>query len=211
MKMRRFNFNYKTFIFGFLALPLVFLFVTACLELKSVDAPDSARAGSTQTVTLNVLLDTENNNQNYKRLVIGICAPKEWKVAENAVLTFDSPLNTEPRVGNGTMILDDGTQDKGYKKGRDTFISRCFWVFVLLDNCVSPLFKQITYRPFAVCGLKNSLYSFGYVRFDRQYGTLWCSKEIFTNFATVALPLIYLRHCLICLHAGLCAPKSGAA
>ena len=116
--MRRFNFNYKTFIFGFLALPLVFLFVTACLELKSVDAPDSARAGSTQTVTLNVLLDTENQNRNYKRLVIGICAPKEWKVAENAVLTFDSPLNNEPRVGNGTMILDDGTQDKGYKKGR---------------------------------------------------------------------------------------------
>ena len=59
-------------------------------EIKSVDAPDSARAGSTQTVTLNVLIDTENNNQNYKRLLVGICAPKEWKVAENAVLTFDS-------------------------------------------------------------------------------------------------------------------------
>jgi len=118
MKMRRFNFNYKTFIFGFLALPLVFLFVTACLEIKSVDASDSARAGSTQTVTLNVLLDTENNDQNWKRLVIGVCAPKEWKVAENAVVTFDSPLNNEPRVGKGTMILDDGAQDKGYKKGR---------------------------------------------------------------------------------------------
>jgi hypothetical protein len=118
MKMRRFNFNYKTFIFGFLALPLVFLFVTACLEIKSVDASDSARAGSTQTVTLNVLLDTENNDQNWKRLVIGVCAPKEWKVGENAVVTFDSPLNNEPRVGKGTMILDDGAMDKGYKKGR---------------------------------------------------------------------------------------------
>ena len=48
---------------------------------------------------------TENNNQNYKRLLIGICAPKEWKVAENAVLTFDSPLNNEPRVGNGTGAI----------------------------------------------------------------------------------------------------------
>ena len=79
MKMRRFNLITKTFIFGFLALPLVFLFVTACLEIKSVDAPDSARVGSTQTVTLNVLIDTENNNQNYKDYC-GICVQKNGKL-----------------------------------------------------------------------------------------------------------------------------------
>ena len=43
--MKRFKFNYKTFIFDFLALPLVFLFVTSCFDITGITQPASAKVG----------------------------------------------------------------------------------------------------------------------------------------------------------------------
>ena len=119
--MRRFNFNYKTFIFGFLALPLVFLFVTSCFEITGNDQPNSVAAGSTQTFTLDVKFDTEGENEpNNKRLYFGICAPKNWEVGKNATVTFDSPIDG-PKPGKGTMTLDlNDLSQGGFTKGRGT-------------------------------------------------------------------------------------------
>tara|TARA_A100000164_G_scaffold338518_1_gene332824 strand:+ start:6 stop:1103 length:1098 start_codon:yes stop_codon:yes gene_type:complete len=120
MKMRRFNFNYKTFILGFLALPLVFLFVTSCFEITGNDQPNSVAAGSTQTFTLDVKLDTEGENEpNNRRLYFGICAPKNWEVGKNASVSFDSPIDGD-KPGKGTMTLDPGDLSKGFMKGRGT-------------------------------------------------------------------------------------------
>lgn len=119
MEMKKFNFNYKTFIFGFLALPLIFLFVTSCFEITGNDQPNSVAAGSTQTFTLNVKFDNEGENEpNNRRLYFGICAPKNWEVGKNATVTFDSPLDG-PKPGKGTMTLDlNDLSQGGFTKGR---------------------------------------------------------------------------------------------
>ena len=40
--MQNFNFNYKIFLVGFIALPLVFLFVTSCFDITGVTQPASS-------------------------------------------------------------------------------------------------------------------------------------------------------------------------
>ena len=110
MKMRRFNFNYKTFIFGFLALPLVFLFVTSCFDITGVTQPASAKVGETITITVNVNGSTETeSDQNYKFLRLGMLAPKSWDVANKATVRFDSDVVIDAaRPGSGPMIVDGG-------------------------------------------------------------------------------------------------------
>ena len=88
--MRKLNFNYKTFLVGFLALPLVFLFVTSCFDITDVTQPASAKVGESISITVKVNYDSENTDQNYKFLIFGMLAPKSWDLANNATVRFDS-------------------------------------------------------------------------------------------------------------------------
>ena len=108
--MKRLKFNYKTFIFGFLALPLVFLFVTSCFDITGVTQPASAKVGETITITVNVNGSTETeSNQNYKYLRLGMLAPKSWDIANKATVRFDSDIViSADRPGSGPMIVDGG-------------------------------------------------------------------------------------------------------
>ena len=110
MEMRRFNLNYKTFIFGFLALPLLFLFVTSCFDITGITQPASAKVGETITITVNVNGSTETeSDENYKYLRLGMLAPKSWDIANKATVRFDSDVViNEARPGSGPMILDGG-------------------------------------------------------------------------------------------------------
>ena len=56
--MRKLNFNYKTFLVGFLALPLVFLFVTSCFDITDVTQPASAKVGESISITVKVNYDS---------------------------------------------------------------------------------------------------------------------------------------------------------
>ena len=106
--MQKFRFNYKTFLLGFLGLPLVFLFVTSCFDITGVTQPSSARVGETITITVDVNYDSEDTDQNYKFLIFGMLAPKSWDVANNATVRFDSSINqTAERPGSGLMVEDD--------------------------------------------------------------------------------------------------------
>lgn len=105
--MRKFNFNYKTFLVGFLALPLVFLFVTSCFDITDVTQPASAKVGESISITVKVNYDSEDTDQNYKFLIFGMLAPKSWDLSNNATVRFDSSINQSPdRPGSGVMILD---------------------------------------------------------------------------------------------------------
>ena len=121
MEVRRFNFNYKTFIFGFLALPLLFLFVTSCFDITGVTQPASAKVGETITITVDVHLDMEDQDENYKYLRFGILAPKTWDLTNNATVSFDSPIDLGQNPGSGNMVIEGGDITKwfGGSKGLD--------------------------------------------------------------------------------------------
>ena len=70
--MQNFNFNYKTFLLGFIALPLVFLFVTSCFDITGVTQPESAKVGDSITITVDVNYDSEDTDQNYRFLIFGM-------------------------------------------------------------------------------------------------------------------------------------------
>ncbi len=114
------KFNLKKLLVGLVALPLVFLFVTACFDITGVTQPSSARVGDNITITVDVNYDSENNDQNYKFLIFGMMAPKSWDLANHATVRFDSPIEqSSDRPGSGVMIVDPedlsfwGNQSKG--------------------------------------------------------------------------------------------------
>ena len=117
--MQKINFNYKTFLVGFIALPLVFLFVTSCFDITGVTQPASAKVGDTITITVNVHLDMEGQDENYKYLRFGMLAPTSWDITNNATVRFDSPINlSEDRPGSGNMVIEGGDITKWYSKSK---------------------------------------------------------------------------------------------
>ena len=114
--------NIKNIIVGIATLPLILLFVASCIEIKGNDAPASAKVGDNITVTLNATLDTDNNDANWKRLLVGILAPKSWDLAgTGASVSFTSDIpDTGVRPGYGTLTALDPTDvSKGYMKAKD--------------------------------------------------------------------------------------------
>ncbi len=98
------SFNIKYLLF-FVILAVV---CSMCMFIISVEQPSTAGAGSTMTVTLQIDMKPEQNNNNY--LVLGVLVPKDWNVANSGTASFDSDYDfdgTAPASGNMRVAGSD--------------------------------------------------------------------------------------------------------
>jgi hypothetical protein len=81
------------------ALVLLGISLSCCwLIITSVDQPTTAVVGSTVNITVNI--DNSCNSSGTAHIVFGILAPKGWKLAQNAKVTY----NCSKGIGNMVLI-----------------------------------------------------------------------------------------------------------
>ncbi len=74
---------------------LILIFVVSCIEIITINQPDTATVGETITITL----DAEVTGKDGSTLVLGFLAPRSWRPVENTTASFESS------IGNSSMSL----------------------------------------------------------------------------------------------------------
>ena len=74
---------------------VVLILVVSCIEIISINQPDTATVGETITITL----DAEVTGKDGSTLVLGFLAPRSWRPLENTTASFEST------IGNSSMSL----------------------------------------------------------------------------------------------------------
>lgn len=100
--IKRFRKNWK-----YSLLFVLTLILTQCIDVDSVDQPDSIKSGDELTAVVHVHIKSAKGVVG-SRLVVGFLAPKKWNASANAKLSYTS------NFGNGNMSrVPPGTQPPG--------------------------------------------------------------------------------------------------
>ncbi len=96
--MKRLN-KYRNWLI-ILILPFA---IIMCMSIESITHPDNPQVNSEIEIGVNIKLTAENDDNT--KMVFAVLAPKSWKIAENAQLTFTTSGYTKGDVVNEPMTL----------------------------------------------------------------------------------------------------------
>lgn len=85
----------------------LFVMVMGCMTIENIIHPDDPQVNSEIEIGVDLKLVPDNDDNS--QMVFAVLAPKSWKIAENAKLTFSTSGYTQGDIQNETMVLMSNT------------------------------------------------------------------------------------------------------
>lgn len=86
----------------------LFILVMGCMTIENIIHPDDPQVDSEIEIGVDIKLVPDNDDNT--QMVFAVLAPKSWKIADNAQLTFSTSGYTQGDITNETMVLMPNTE-----------------------------------------------------------------------------------------------------